>query len=378
MNAAALLGMILRHDRKITSYKIALIRSLNDFVLGFDHLRKDGCSLAIPLRSLAEFWMAYYWPFVSAINPIQQGMIMGNNQDISFRPALSRLRTAWEQVTGGNSFPSDGFYLMAEFQSFQRRSSYNPEFNAKYNQAVRDIADAILQPIRHTGQGHPYSVFSPPAALKKLQASIPQLISIPGTNPNERCMVIAPELWSSFYALSPRIESVCIQEWCLFTEKMTGLSRNLVYSLLSNRPTNRRPLTWEHNQVKILMLEGKEFECPWSGKKLWPHNFEISQLLPLRIYPINECWNLLPGDADIFEQRRQERIPELDWLQSVLPRLINTYQNYLCSPALQESLRQDARLRFNLGVEAEDFPTELATSVTQLIFILAAARRLVF
>jgi hypothetical protein len=35
LNAGTLSATILRHDRKVASYKIALIRSINDVVLGF-------------------------------------------------------------------------------------------------------------------------------------------------------------------------------------------------------------------------------------------------------------------------------------------------------------------------------------------------------
>jgi hypothetical protein len=52
MAVDGLIATILRHDRKISSYKIALIRSLNDLALGYGHLGEPGASLAIPLRAL--------------------------------------------------------------------------------------------------------------------------------------------------------------------------------------------------------------------------------------------------------------------------------------------------------------------------------------
>lgn len=69
-----LIATILRYDRKITSYKIALIRALNDVVLSFPDIvsqssvgedggGEGGKDVAVPLRMLAQFWVAYYFPF---------------------------------------------------------------------------------------------------------------------------------------------------------------------------------------------------------------------------------------------------------------------------------------------------------------------------
>ncbi|MFM6909295.1 MAG: hypothetical protein ACKPKW_09185, partial [Dolichospermum sp.] len=64
---------ILKHDTKVTSYKIALLRAINDIVLSFPDLRNFQTDVAIPLKLLAQFWVAYYWPFVNPDSPIYQG-----------------------------------------------------------------------------------------------------------------------------------------------------------------------------------------------------------------------------------------------------------------------------------------------------------------
>lgn len=62
--ASRVIGTILKHDRKVTSYKLALIRAITDVVLSFPDAGTHGLPIAIPLRILAEYWVAYYWPFV--------------------------------------------------------------------------------------------------------------------------------------------------------------------------------------------------------------------------------------------------------------------------------------------------------------------------
>jgi hypothetical protein len=61
----------------------------------------------VPLRVLAEYWLAYYWPFVDLRMPIFQGpqalRAGGMASDMAFRPALMDLRRAWEALIGGTA-----------------------------------------------------------------------------------------------------------------------------------------------------------------------------------------------------------------------------------------------------------------------------------
>ena len=60
------IATILKHDNKTTSYKIALLRAINDVVLLYPDMVRQGQSVAVPLIRLAELWVAYYWPFADA------------------------------------------------------------------------------------------------------------------------------------------------------------------------------------------------------------------------------------------------------------------------------------------------------------------------
>jgi hypothetical protein len=65
-----LISSILKHDSKQNSYKIALVRAVNDVVLAYPDMLNHGRDVAIPLRMLARYWIAYYWSFVDDTNPI--------------------------------------------------------------------------------------------------------------------------------------------------------------------------------------------------------------------------------------------------------------------------------------------------------------------
>ena len=114
------ISAILRHDSKVTSYKIALLRAINDVVLAFPDLASMEQAAAIPLSMLADRWIAYYWPFVDPQVPILQGPTSQRDgqlrQDMSFRSELTRLYAAWEQFIGSSAQPSDGSLLVADLR----------------------------------------------------------------------------------------------------------------------------------------------------------------------------------------------------------------------------------------------------------------------
>ena len=88
-----IVSTILRHDRKVTSYKIALLRAINDAALSFPGLGTSGQAVLVPLRVLADFWIAYYWPSVDPHQPIWEGppSVRSDSisKDMALRPALT-------------------------------------------------------------------------------------------------------------------------------------------------------------------------------------------------------------------------------------------------------------------------------------------------
>jgi hypothetical protein len=377
-----LLATILKHDNKSTSYKIALLRAMNDVVLLYPEVARQGKAVAIPLTRLAELWIAYYWPFADDIVPIYQGAratreVGSVGNDIAFRPALTTLRLAWQQLVHLPAQPADGFFLLTEMRTPRRRITYAPDLQQAYQQAVAAVVKAIQMPIKYAGQGH-WSVFAKPVRGSQLPVGISVLL--PGTQPQELCVLIPATLWEAFHRLSLYVEALCLHEWCLFTEGVTQqqgneVSRGQVYTLLTARPDNRRPLSWERNQVDILLHEQVSFTCPWTLKRLaCPQDYDLDHLLPLAVYPVNELWNLLPVDRDFNQQVKRDKVPNAGRLAAAEPWLAAAYGTYLQAPALQRAVREDAALRFAGVGEEVNFAATLANCAVRFIDAVAAAR----
>ena len=287
---------------------------------------------------------------------------------------MTLLRGEWEKLVG-LSHPSDGYFLVGEFLSETRMKAYPKPLLDAFSQAIRAITIAIQQPIRYAGPDQ-YGVFAPPRRWKDIRATMALVACLPETRPDDLCVLIDAELWASFCELSLWIEALCIHEWCLFTENLTGVERGLVYSLLTDRPGNRRPLTWERNQVEILMMEGQIFTCPWTGKKLSTASYDLDHLLPLSVYPINEIWNLVPSNRQFNQHIKRDRLPGADRLSAAAPYLQNTYQQYLLAPELASALERDAGLRFGHEVPREQLPAVLTVSIVNYLQVMASSRNL--
>ena len=374
------IATILKHDNKTTSYKIALLRAINDVVLMYPDVARQGQPVAVPLSRLAELWVAYYWPFADAQHPIYQGARAirddATRNDVAFRPALTNLRVQWQQLVQLTPQPADGFFLLTEMRTPRRRATYSPALQQAYRQTVAATSKAIQMPIKYAGPGH-WSVFDAPARYDQL---LPSILPLPGTLPSDVCVVVPASLWEAFHRLSLYVEALCLHEWCLFTEGVTQdhdqlAARGEVYTLLTARPDNRRPLSWERNQVDILLHENHHFTCPWTQKRLTqPQHYDLDHLLPLAVYPVNELWNLLPVDRDFNQHTKRDKVPDARRLTAAEPLLAAAYSTYHQSPALQKAVREDAALRFAGLSTDHTFAAMLASRAVRFIDEVAAAR----
>ena len=371
------ISTILKHDSKTTSYKIALLRAINDVVLTYPELRTFQLPVAVPLKLLAKFWVAYYWPFVDPTLPIQQGQRATRNgkvqNDMVFRPALRELRAQWEEAIGGLKNPADGFFLINELKSPRKWQHYPEPLVEALSKAVSAISRAVEKPIQYAGSGE-WSVFDRPQCYSTLSSSA---VAVPGTSERDRCLVIPFELWQTFRHMSLWVEALCIHEWCLFTEKVSDANRGAVYSLLTARPDNRRPLTWERNQIDVLMMEGAEFICPWTQKQLGQGiAYDLDHILPIALYPTNELWNLVPSDPQFNSHQKRDRLPTAKRLEIARPHLETTYRCYGSDRKLATVLAEDASSRFARVQLDTTFAVGLASAVVDLVEEVAELRNL--
>ncbi|MFB9992671.1 hypothetical protein ACFFLM_11900 [Deinococcus oregonensis] len=369
MTARDTLAALLRRGAKINTYKFALIRALNDLAL--DHPLLPAGDVVVPLRRVAERWLVYYWPFVGQVPILQgtRGLRAGRlTQDLSFRPALSALRAAWEALPGTDDAPAAGALLLADYRVGRRRLL--PELQRQTGQVLTLIAQAVKQPVRYAGGAGPHALFSLPGPAGQQGG-----VTLPGTLPTEAAFTVPAALWQALQEGSLWVEALCLHEWCLFADRLpqdTPVTRGDLFTLLTAPPAGRVPLTWERHQVKLLMLEGRVFQCPWTAQILQPEHFALDHLIPVSAQPINELWNLLPSDPAHNSHVKRQRVPELERLQQARLHLGVTYGHYEAGALLSPVLRRDVQARFGQAL----VPGRLAHEAASLADRVAQARNL--
>ena len=377
-SSSVLISTILKHDTKQTSYKIALLRAINDIALSYPDLRHSTRDIAVPLRLIAEFWLAYYWPFMDAFTPIMQGTRSRRGEvlrhDLSFRPALTELKLEWQMLTGVAG-PADGFVLTHDLKLPRKRATYSTTFLNSYETTLKQLAGAVKQPLQYAGPGE-WSVFARPERLENLGSAV----AVPGVRPSDLCLMVDAELWRSFQELSLWIEALCVHEWSLFTEGVAQpsgarIGRGEVYRLLTERPDNRRPLTWERNQIDLLLFEGHTFRCPWSHKVLALGRYDIDHIVPVSVYPINELWNLVPSDPRTNSHVKRARVPSLERWRAAVPFLAQTYRSYSQGSRLASALHHDVTHRFS-RLRPSPTPEQITGAVGDFVQVLAESRNL--
>jgi len=376
MEPEDVISTILKHDRKVASYKFALVRAINDIALFCLDLRNPNKDIAIPLKSIAQLWVAYYWPFVNPNEPIRQGT---NTPDMTFRPQLTELRRIWEEINRVVSCPSDGFLLINKLRTQQRHyRNYPNELHRAFNKSLTKIAQAVEQPIEHAGSSsESWTVFKKPKIYRDIDGSVEP---IPGTQETDKCLIISSDLWLTFQKRSLWIEALCIHEWCMFSERVEQRNQQKVhrcyYRLLTDRPNKRINLDWEKGCINDLLKEGKEFICPWTEKRITNvTKYDLDHLLPLSLYPINELWNLVPADPDFNSNKKRDRLPKLDTLQKAKPYLERAYSYYNSSQELSVALKDDVASRFStVSGDGDSFSVALANAVVNLIDIVGESR----
>jgi hypothetical protein len=377
------LSTILKHDTKVTSYKIALLRAINDTALAFPEQPGHGQDVAVPLRMLAERWAAYYWPFVSPQNPVLQGPRpggpAGGKNDMAFRQGLTAFRQSWEALHPGLTQPSDGHLAVQEMRLPRRRKLCPAPVQGAYETALSQIGETLKMPIRYAGPGgSEWAVFPKPRRASELPGPVRLL---PGAGAHEVSLLVAGPLWQGFLELSLWLEALCVHEWALFTERVEQagggkIDRGTAFAWLTARPAQRKALGWERDQVNALLAAGAMVACPWTGKVIAAGvAYDLDHLVPLSVYPVNELWNLVPSDPRFNEHTKKGRMPGPGRFAAAGPRLAAAYRCYLGREPLAQALREDAALRFaGLPADEQALPAALAAAVTDLMGKVAEMR----
>lgn len=279
-----LVESILNRDKKDATYKLALFRALAEIAQTQSHLATytlEG-KVRLPLGTLAEKWILYYWPiFESEIFiPQRTGERPGANKGVAIRKPLDGLIRHFRHTGGLSGFYSDwkGGRLTAEAEIV-------------FKSALRQFQATIhTMPAKHAGGGN-YDVFQYDVRDKSLAMDV--------------------ALWRELCVMGSWIRDATILRWAEQTEVFAkaidaagAVKASLVIDLLLLSPDQGRNV----NEAQKYYAGLRSRPCVWSQRELVGQAFDVDHAMPFSYWRNNDLWNLFPASPTINSQK-SDRLP---------------------------------------------------------------------
>ncbi|NBC29582.1 MAG: hypothetical protein GVY29_06270, partial [Spirochaetes bacterium] len=310
------LESILVEDRKVNSYKYALLRALANLAIhrynAVDWLQ-DG-RVALPWRLIADEWIGYYWPIVevdvvsggpggaagsaglglsasgsrgdghappSDGPAILQGQKIKGKSDFAFRAGLTELACR---------FAGAGGY--AAFSRSRDAGQLSSEARDLYRGTIRKLKAAIGRPVHYAGNER---------TTKGLFELAGDQVLLPGA------------LWSELSVMGRWVIDSISLRWADFTlglrHQTPGLTREAILALLLPADNADRDVALAQAAFDRRRQESSDgrIECVWSGERV--ARFDVDHAIPFALWGNNDLWNLLPA-APAVNNAKRAKLPE--------------------------------------------------------------------
>ncbi|MCK5201370.1 MAG: hypothetical protein KAR21_23610, partial [Spirochaetales bacterium] len=266
-----IIDSVLREDSKVTTYKFALLRALAEtasYSYNSAIWLADG-KVSIDINIIAEKWLEYYWPIVTAKTFIIQGQDIQKEKksDIKFRDSLFDLSKLFLKE---NSL-SD--YHLAKNRNMLSETMFKLE-----KKVLSQIKTAIIQgPVTYSGSSKTGGkIFSY----------------------DNGYLLMPAELWQEFVLMGRWIEDSIILRWADFSaERPYNKAKNIQLSTILDLLLYSIETKRDVSIVKKILEPSVSLECVWSGKSV--KHYDIDHALPFSIWRNNDIWNLFPADSKV-------------------------------------------------------------------------------
>lgn len=271
---------ILNADRKVATYKLALMRALCDTALAsWSQARWErGGKVSVSLEDLSRRWIQYYWPLLESRRLIPQ--INGESKGarpIAFRKVMTDLVEQYRRRGGLSGFlreSGDGT-LSAEDARLVRRV-----FSVISNTIVKG-------PVQFAG-----------GALATREFTF---------DPQTRRVLLDEEVWHELVLMGHWVRDALILRWAEMTSRLSGdeLAAGQVLDLLVK---SSDPLRMDL-RVRDLYRAAPSLECVWTARAL-PSSFEVDHAIPFALWQDSSLWNLFPA-ARSANNAKRDRLPTI-------------------------------------------------------------------
>ena len=345
----SILTAILSKDRKVSTYKFALLRSIVECVTqrSSHRTRSEEGWDRYPYGLLIYYWLLYYYPLFSheVFIPQQNGEspLVEEGNNIAFRSDYNKVIQFYRTRGGLQQFRYD--LIQDDIPQAIHRETI---------ELIRSIQKTIKgMPMKHFGYsrfGEHYSLVKPVSKRNTIRNP-----SFTGLIEQAGYFAILPELHDLLNDLGALIigEDSIITGWAEFTynaarrnEHTETLPKEHILSILSHSVDIPRDI----GQVKKVLksAESERLRCIWTGTRL-NSNFHIDHAIPYSLWQNNNLWNLLPVKSRI-NQNKSDRIPAPSLIEESAGRIKEVWRLYARSYGKQFN----REIYEGLGVQPKD------------------------
>jgi 2-polyprenyl-3-methyl-5-hydroxy-6-metoxy-1,4-benzoquinol methylase/SOS-response transcriptional repressor LexA len=276
---------ILNRDKKDATYKPALFRALAELATTSYHSAQwlpEG-RVAIPIGSIADKWLGYFWPLFESETfiPQKRGEKLVCPKPVAFRTELTGLITLYQRMGGLSAFTvaHRANVLPAEAEALHRR------LHAKLCDTIR------AGPVYYSGGGGS-GTFS--------------------YDRESRSIVMSADLWRELSVMGNWIADATILRWAELTAEISqgAIKPSQVIDQLLTPPIEERNVHAARSVYEGLT----DKRCVWTDRTL-REQFDVDHAIPFALWRNNDLWNLLPAWPAVNNQKR-DRLPSRDLFRS--------------------------------------------------------------
>lgn len=264
---------VLNKDNKVATYKLALFRSLAEIAVTnykVAEWEQDG-RVKVPIITLAEKWVEYYWPIIEADQYIPQT----TGKAIAFRKQLQELVNYYRNRGGLSAYTLD-----------YRNRGLTSDAAKLSNQLFSKLKNTIkVGPVAHAGGINSSPVFD----YDKI----------------DKTVLVGSDIWKELSLMGTWIQDATVLRWAELTSKISKgeIKPSTVIDCLLTSPVTERDVVAARKFYDGL----KNKVCVWSDKSITT-SFHLDHAIPFSLWKNNDLWNLLPADSKINGQKK-DRLP---------------------------------------------------------------------
>lgn len=276
---------IINADRKVATYKLALIRALCDIAMtswAAARWEPNG-SVSIPLLEVSEKWQQYYWPLLEGDEVIPQiNAEVEGGKPIAFRKKLSGLIRYYR--------PQGGLTAFVRMRTEGNLSETAAQLSTD---AIRVIGSTIVKgPVKYAGGARGEPEFSFDESAKRI--------------------LVRADVWRELSLMGHWIRDAVILRWAEMTSRLSkgNIPPGIVIDKLlqSAEPFRADPTVrsfYEERQKRLPRLE-----CVWTSRPL-KSSFDVDHAIPFTFWQASPAWNLFPA-ARIVNNAKRDKLPATD------------------------------------------------------------------